>query len=206
MSNLYYMAPLGNAATIAAFGILSYNTIHANGDLDAVVQNIADPFVNSRRHRRMIDGRSLHDYVPLYWATHTPMQYVVTFHQNLPQEQLIFFVLDSDRVLELPRVWTTDGNAASNETTFYEGAGAIEHLDWRVLRTPNCYSPEYRRKKCAEVLVPDHVSQELITAIHTVDNSVASDFRELLRRLATHRDFVLPMIERVSANSALYYR
>lgn len=77
MPNLYYMAPIENAAFIAGFGILSYNTIHAKGDLAAIVHTIADPFVNNRRHGRNVAGRSLHDYVPLYWATHTPMQYVL---------------------------------------------------------------------------------------------------------------------------------
>jgi hypothetical protein len=71
MSQLYYMAHIRNAPTIAAFGILPYNQIHSNPQVAAQIQSIADPFVNHRRHLRVIDGRSLHDFVPLYWATHT---------------------------------------------------------------------------------------------------------------------------------------
>ncbi len=129
MPDLYYMAPIENAPLIAALGILPYNFIHANERIAALVRTIADPFVNQRRHHIALDGRPLHDYVPLYWATHTPMQYVVTFHHNLPQDQLVFFVMDSDRVLALPGVLTTDGNAASAETVFYTGDGALEYLD-----------------------------------------------------------------------------
>lgn len=183
-AQLYYMAPMQNAALIALFGILSYNQRHRVPAIDKVSVSIADPFVNARRHCRQINGRSLHDFVPLYWATHTPMQYVVTIKNGtLAQDDLVFFVLDAVQVRTLPGVMTADGNAASQETVVYEGVGALQHLDWRIIRTPNCYSHDYKRRKCAEVLVPDHVPADRISYIAVRTDEVASRLRSTLKAL-----------------------
>jgi hypothetical protein len=171
-SELYYMAPMANAPLIALIGILSYNCVQSNPSLPSV--SIADPFVNNRRHRIVVAGRPLHDYVPLYWATHTPMQYVITVSAGrLRQEDLVFFVIDAQAVFELDGVLSTDGNAASNESQFFEGDGAMPHLDWQIIRTRNCYSKEYKRRKCAEVLVPEHVPVTCIRRISVFDEVAA---------------------------------
>jgi hypothetical protein len=62
-----------------------------------------------------------------------------------------------------------------------------------------------KRKKCAEVLVPHHIPQELIRAIHTLTEAAASDLRETMSSLSEEVQSLVPMIERVSANTALYY-
>lgn len=168
------MAPMSNVPYILAYGILSYNEVKSHPDLINNSASIADPFVNNRRHRVVVGGKSLHDYVPLYWATHTPMQYVVTIKERrLDQRDLVFFVFEAKRVLAIPGVVTTDGNAASSETRFFNGKGAIEHLDWGILNTRNCYSREYKRRKCAEVLVPKKIPTSLIGAIVVYDEEAA---------------------------------
>ena len=181
---LYYVAPigpapLGNATLIRMFGVWSYNRRHAKTQQCPVFQemttSIADPEVNSRRDRRSIDGRPLHDYANLYWVTHTPMQYVL----QIPKDELVFFVFDADEILQLPDVLTTDGNAACNETQFFQGRGAEPYLDWRILNTRNCHTPVYKRKKCAEVLVPERVCPELIKEVYV--RSVSAKFELHLR-------------------------
>lgn len=184
-SNLFYMAPIQNAPYIAQYGVMSFNRVRSHSALTTASRSIADPFVNARRHSRFIDQRSLHDYVPLYWVTHTPMQYVVTIRDGkLSQEDLVFFVFDAQRVLQLPGVWTTDGNAASDETRFYEGADALPHLDWRILNTTNCYSKEYKRRKCAEVLVPDIIPRELIEEVAVYSEQAATKLRTLILQVS----------------------
>ena len=163
MPDLYYMAPGNNAPLITVCGVLSCNQLRRHEALAELTVSIADPSVNSRRRDRVVDGRPLHDYVPLYWATHTPMQYVVTQKERrLRQEDLVFFVFDSNDVLDVPGVLTTDGNAASEATTFYRGRAGLQYLDWKILRTRDCYSPEYKRRKAAEVLVPGKIDAALI--------------------------------------------
>src|SRR5262249_47555661 len=70
-----------------------------------------------------------------------------------------------EAIFELEGVVYTDGNAASGETNFFKSTNVIGPLliDWNiVLRNSKCYSPEYRRKKCAEVLVPDFIPSQYI--------------------------------------------
>ena len=95
------------------------------------------------------------------------MQYVLT----IPNDELVFFVFDADEVLQLPGVLTTDGNAACNETKFFQGRGAEPHLDWRILNYRGRMYEEYKRKKCAEVLVPGKVCPELIKQIYVWSES-----------------------------------
>ena len=101
---LFYMAPMGrrpvgNATHIRMVGILSFNLWQSIPGLSQNSTSIADPCVNSRRHVRQIDGRSLHDFVPFYWATHTPMQYALTVRDKLvSQDKLVFFVFDAEEM------------------------------------------------------------------------------------------------------------
>lgn len=174
-----------------------------------MTESIADPFVNGRRHGMIVGNRPLHDFVPLYWATHTPMQYVVTQREaRLPQEQLVFFVLDPASVLQLPGVWTTDGNAASSETRMFEGREGLKHLDQTILATPNCFSREYKRKKCAEVLVPGEVPASCIRFVgvccEDTKNSLLGNVgmvKELVEK--SGREYDCP---EVIVEPALYYR
>jgi hypothetical protein len=158
--NLYYMSPLCNAGAIANIGVFSHNKAARLGELGIAARSFANPSVNALRSHIPVGpcGRSLHDFVPLYWATHTPMQYIVT-QGGRPElnKELVFFLFDAEELLGLPGIWTTDGNAAHGESNRYESAGAVQHLDDGILNTPDCYSPEFKRKKHAEVLVPDWI-------------------------------------------------
>ena len=78
---------------------------------------------------------------------------------------LVFFICDSTRILEIAGVWTTDGNAASNNTQFFRGGEGLNYVDRNIIRTDPCYSREYVRKKAAEVLVPNHLPASCITRI-----------------------------------------
>lgn len=167
--HLYYMAALEpNAAIIANIGILSHNSVSAVPNLQPVVRSIADPSVNRRRATRMLNGRVVHDYVPLYWAHHTPMQFVILRDNVIAKEDLVFVVCDSHKVAAISGVLSSDGNAASSESTFYEGLGAITQIDWAIISSPNAFSKKYKWQKCAEVLVPDRLPQSCITYLAVV--------------------------------------
>ncbi len=187
---LYYMAPMGpppagNAALIRVIGIQSYNQRHKIPQLDQFVSSIADPSVNQRRHWRQIGERSLHDFVPFYWATHTPMQYVTMRNKVIPQDDLVFFVCDAEEILELPGIWTSDGNTASDETSVFPGRGAEPLLDWKIINTRDCYWKEYKRKKCAKVLVPDCVPHELIKRVYVYSDAARAELDRRTDRLRT---------------------
>lgn len=163
--SLYYMASLRHALPISLMGIFSRNAVDASDVLRGIEADgsISDPGVNAIRRLRSVGGRSLHDFVPLYWGVKTPMQYVITVRPGrIDPDQLVIFELDAQAVLSLPGVWTTDGNAACRETRFFEGRDGVAHVSWNIIDEPSCYSREWRRRKAAEVLVPDSIPLKLI--------------------------------------------
>ena len=157
---LYYMLPLENVLSVMKSGILSHNRAKLLPH-----RSFADASVQWRRDHLIIPGanKHIHDYVPLYFTTHTPMQYVLTQGANsvIDQEELVFIEVDAVKAFSTPGAVFTDGNVASGETYIHTDLEGLSELDWHVIReVPNCYSREYKRKKAAEVLVPDHVPSD----------------------------------------------
>jgi hypothetical protein len=166
--HLYYMAPLDNAALIVCFGIFSFNHMK-----DIPHRNIASDAVQRRRAFYVpSSGRSVHDYVPLYFATHTPMQRRLTHgtgvhSPQLTEDALAIFELSARRLFALEDVVFTDGNAASSRTQFFDDTAQFGRLNWDIIRNRRCYSDRFRWRKAAEVLVPDRIDPSLIEQVIT---------------------------------------
>ncbi len=158
IEKLYYMTHIDNVPSILEHGILCYNKIRFIEH-----KNISDFHVQRWRDRRPVEGyRTIHDYVPLYFATHTPMQYVITHHKDssyyINDVFLAFIEVDPFKVFQIPGVVFTDGNSACRETQFFKNINDLEQIDWNIIKKKKCISREYKRKKSAEVLIPDSVS------------------------------------------------
>ncbi len=81
------------------------------------------------------------------------------------QRRLAVLYVDSS-VLEMPEVVFTDGNAASLHTAFYDSPDDLRRLDWNCLKARHWTAFLYgKRKRCAEVLVPDEVPVDLINRV-----------------------------------------
>lgn len=193
---LHYMAPLSTIHLISMGGILSFNQRQRLEQDDQLRQmlrsmgseSIADPSVQDTRHNRMIFGKSLHDYVPLYFGIHTPMQYVITKqHFDTQSSKIVFADVDLEQVFYLEGVLYTDGNAASSETRFYEAAAnilGIESINWHiVMNESRCFSREYKRIKCAEVLVPDRIPPEYIRRYVVMNQTTHAMLQDTLTKM-----------------------
>jgi hypothetical protein len=91
------------------------------------------------------------------------MQYVVCVRQGKIDQ--VAMVEVNVNAFGLPGVIFTDGNARSSETHRYDDLKDLTALDWQVLDTPDAWSREYKRKKSAEVLVPDVVPPSYIERV-----------------------------------------
>ena len=115
--------------------------------------DIADLNVVARRSERVVFSRPLHDYVPLYFTPRNPMLYV----RRDMQDDIVILCLDRNLIFGDGAVFT-DGNAASNPTSFFNDLRHLGSLDWQCIRAERWNEFEDgRRKRCAEVLVPDHI-------------------------------------------------
>jgi hypothetical protein len=149
------MLPIENVPLVLALGILAFNKVGSFAR-----RNLSDWAVQMRRASLLISDRPIHDYVPLYFATHTPMQYRLTesARRTIEQKELVFIELDATRVFQIPGVLFADGNAAAEDTRFYHDLSCLKRLDWHVIHhVRRCQTREYRRRKMAEVLVPEKV-------------------------------------------------
>ena len=149
-----HMTHLSNVEAIVRAGELhSYNLMRGH-----TYQNLANEDVQAGRAAKTVPvtGRPLHDYVPLYFGNRTPM---VAVNQQY-NEELIFIRFSLD-LLAQGGVVITDGNARSTTTAFrsFTQLTDLDLVDPKAINTVKyAADPELKRRKQAEVLVPERLS------------------------------------------------
>lgn len=195
---LHFLTYFSNIPSIFEKGILSLNRVREKS-LQFI--DISSQEVQARRENKKLrinGGKNLHDYVPLYFATQTPMQYIISHTAKslgreaiTPQDELVFIDIDPLAIFTLPNVIFTDGNAANSETQFFNDIKDLDKIDWDVIYCPGdyhgsnrqCYKKEWKRKKCSEVLVPNSVPIELFSRIVVFPQSGTDRFFEKINSL-----------------------
>jgi hypothetical protein len=163
--SFWYITHLYNLGSILEHGILSRNwckRLHIDS------YDISDSGVQSRRSE-------FHDYVPLYFADNTPMLYNV--FDNLLDYVILLEV--NKRVIKYKDVKFSDGNVANIPTKIFSNVADLEdNLDWSTIYSrefPNLHREpwnwDWKRKKMAEVLVPNKVAVSEIKSIHVSSES-----------------------------------
>ncbi len=186
--HLHYMTHIDNVPSILADGILPHSVVTKKG---LAHKDIADAEV--QQHRNGIvpsTGKPIHEYVPLYLATQTPMQYVITHpartrgrEQIVYPEDLVFIDVDAGRILGQSGVVFCDGNAASSKTSFYNNLCDLDKLDWKTIHCPGdykgsggkCYDADWKRNKSSEVLVPERIASDLFSRFVVYDQDAGRD-------------------------------
>lgn len=119
--------------------------------------NLANEDVQAGRAAVMVSvsQRPLHDYVPLYLGFKTPM---VATNQDY-NEDLLFLRFSLD-ILATPGSVVCDGNARPHASKFYlfSGPDNFSKIDVAAIRSVKyAKDPEFKRRKQAEVLIPDRL-------------------------------------------------
>lgn len=150
----HHMTHMNNLRPILRAGELrSYNLMRGQS-----YHNLANEDVQLGRAAIVVSAsqRPLHDYVPLYLGFKTPMVAINQIHN----EDLLFLRFSLD-VLAAPGSVLCDGNARSNTSKFYlfNDPDVFSNLDVAAIRSVKyARDPELKRKKQAEVLIPDKLS------------------------------------------------
>lgn len=170
---LYHLTHVDNMPSILEHGLLSHSDAHARG---LVMEDLSDPDVQDRRADRRLDDRPLHDYVCLYFNPRNPM----LFKRRVRQDDLVILCLDP-QLLEQSSTFFTDGNAAGDATKSFNHPRDLAKLDW------DCIHGEYwkdsedgKRKRCAEILVPDAIPFDEVRRVFVRTDSTQMWLGELM--------------------------
>jgi hypothetical protein len=166
LSELHYISPIVNVASILKHGILSHNKAEKLNHTSVAMAEIQD----LREKVVVPNGMPLHDYVNLYICARNPMM----FKRKGQHADLCVLRVSTD-VLDLPTVVVTDGNAASTSRGYAKFAAAPDGLSIvdrdltfaRYWTDPDLFA-RYRKTcaKCAEVLVPGAVPPKYVTGAY----------------------------------------
>ncbi len=163
-----YITAIANLPSIRDQGILSFSLAQEVSHVD-----LAMPEIQELRAGRTVPDvrltkqRELHDYAPLYICARNPMMFV----RSSRHEEICVLRIDPS-VLDLEGVVVTDGNAASDYTRFAAAPAGLAQVDEDLTfaeywTDPNPYAYyDKKRRKCAEVLVPDRVEPRFITGAY----------------------------------------
>lgn len=157
VTHLNYITHVNNLNSILNGGILCRNEVERLGlkyeriDWDSV-QNLRKGHI-----------KNIHDFVPLFFATHTPMLYV-TCHDGGLQNDVAVLKIDIE-ILENDGVSFSDRNCAKHDVNIFTDLSDLTNLKWDIIKTKNCWSQAYRPYKSAEVLVFNKVDVSYIYSV-----------------------------------------
>jgi hypothetical protein len=169
----YHMTHINNIQSILKYGLLP------NGN-NYQINDISDLDVNNRRFKlEPIYNKSIHKYVPLYFNPKNAMLYV---RKNI-QQDIVILVLKKDLILK-NKVVFTDGNASCAITKFFNKIEDLSQLDWECLKD-NTWNDHIdgKRKRMAEILVPDYVSIDNIEYIICNNTNVKIKIEDILKQM-----------------------
>ena len=153
IEGLFHMTALENLDSICKLGLFCREAVF---EKNIPFQDISDAGVQQHRG-------DIHDHVPLYFNPKNPMLY------RLKYKTLVILEISPMILLE-HKFFFTDGNAASEATTFYsdEQIENLSDFDWlNIFYTKNWNSREDgKRKSMAEVLIPYQIPMKYIYKIH----------------------------------------
>jgi hypothetical protein len=132
---------------------------------DRMKGDLSDAGIQEARKARIVPGtgRSVQEFVPLYFGFKTPM---LSLRRDRNEDILYLrFPLD---VLGLPGAVFSDGNARDGMTKFFplEGIESLAVLDVATINRVNwAGDDEKKRRKQAEILIPDRLDLKYLIDI-----------------------------------------
>lgn len=151
---IYHFTHIKNLPDILRNGLRAKNLI---GDAIAV-HSIAASGIQTRRSSMQVPcgiGGTVHDYVPLYFGSLSPMLLSVIRTKNFDQYDIIYFEFPITIMERLPCVFTDASANTAVPPNFYEDLDNLSQLDWAEIDSKKWGSAtdQARHRRMAEVLV-----------------------------------------------------
>jgi hypothetical protein len=176
------MTHIENIPHILQHGITHLSSSHANPDFTPIGDTT---LISSRSDYILDNGRRLGEYIPFYFATRTPMLYVIQNGYNLvaptAPEHIVYLVCSVQKIIELNLDFVfTDGHAIDSFSRQFTRADIdnIDNiLDWEAINAKywNIENDlDLKRRKEAEFLVSGDITTDAILG-YLVYNQAAKE-------------------------------
>lgn len=179
--------PIANLTSVLAHGILSYEGAARLQHASVAMQPVQD----RRDQKRVPQGLRLHQYANLYFHARNPMLF-----KRLGEAGSLCVLRVSLDALTIPGTVITDSNAASDYARFlHPSQWTLINFDdvlaesWTHPDDPRRYF-QHKSRKCAEVLVPHCIPQELLTGAYVITAAART-------RLANHASHLSATVDPV---------
>ena len=172
VTELHYITPLANLASIYEHGLVCHTTAAAMRHESVALEEVQ----GLRAAKAVPRGLPLHEYVNLYFDARNAMMFRIR-SSNLVVIRISPTVLDWDGVV------IADGNAANRPTFFLPSPKGLQDLveervyaeRWDVGDIWEKH--ERKRQRQAEVLVPNRIPPDAVIGVFARTNSVAERCR-----------------------------
>lgn len=193
----YYITHRDNLKSILKYGILSrsqrnklWHKIKFSITKNKSIHN--EEIVQKRKNKKF-NGKSLWDYVNVYFQARNSILYTVV--RRFEEKNIVVLQINSDIIRE-NNICITDGNAASNTTQFFENIhDGLNVLDSEQFKKEYWNNASEKRKMMAELLIYNHIPKEKIIGIYTANEDVSREIKtELgpLNVIPNRKMFFLP--------------
>jgi len=182
LRGLYYITHINNLSSILKRGILCHKKIEEDKIEFTPIYDVE--IVAKRKEKQVAEGKSLWDFVNLYFQPRNAMLYRVLYYSNANAEDIIILGLKS-KLLEREDIFITTGNAASLETEIIPSIKAKRYLKSIREKTDKewwAIADGSKREMMAECLVPERVPPEDISEIYVLSQAALKRVKEIVRK------------------------
>lgn len=155
---VYHFSHIDNLPGLLRHGFLAKN--HAK--FPRKHRSIAAESIQDRRATMAVTcgpGGCVHDYVPLYFGSVSPMLLGVINAKNVDQYDILYFEFPIDLVERDDAVFTGASANTAVPPAFYSDPADLSKLDWAAIDSRKWGSPDdgFRHRRMAELLICDQL-------------------------------------------------
>jgi hypothetical protein len=181
--SIYHFTVLDNLPSILQIGILANNhpEFPKNGH-----RSVAERGIQLRRAEMEVPcgpGGKVHEYVPLYFGSLSPMLLSVLNSKNVDQMNIVYFefpivILDDDNV-----VFTDASANTADPPSFYHNSSDLSRLNWNEIDSLkwSSASDELRHQRMAEVLVHQELALQTASRVAVWNAHVKEQVQEMVK-------------------------
>lgn len=200
---LYHFTHLDNLSSLLRTGFLANNhpLFPSVG-----TTSIAAASIQERRANMAVPCGAkgvVHDYVPFYFGSLSPMLLGVVNKKNIDQSEILYFEFPISLLLTPGAVFTDASANTGVPPNFYADLSDLDKLNWKEVDSLKWGSANetLRRQRMAEALVPNSVS--LQTAARVIVWS--DEMKEIVEKVVCDAGGVFPLIEFESRDRRHYF-